>query len=78
MFSDTLEEHAADGDHVRGEQGEEGKGNDDVEGGGGAEVYEADDAGADGGEIDRVVGHIALVVHLKSTVNPLLNALVFM
>ncbi len=75
MFSDALEEYAADGDHVSGKQGEEGEGNDDVEGGSGAEVDKADDAGADGGEVDGVVGNVALVVHLKSSISPLLHAL---
>lgn len=75
LLSDALEEHAANGNHVSGEQGEESEGDDDVEGGGGAEVDEADDAGADRGEINGVVGNIALVVHLKPTVSPLLHAL---
>ncbi len=75
MFPHALEEYAADGHHVSGKQGEKGEGNDDVEGGGGAEVYEADDAGADRGEVDGVVGNVALVVHLKFSISPLLHAL---
>lgn len=63
MFSDSLEQDAADGDHVGREQGQESDGDGDVEGGGGSEVDEADDAGANGGEVDGVVGHVALVVH---------------
>lgn len=47
LLSDTFEQDATDGDHVGGEQGEEGEGDDNIEGGSGAEVDEADDAGAD-------------------------------
>ena len=65
MFSDSLQQNAADGDHVCGEESEQDQGDDDVEGGGGAEIDEADDAGADGGEVDGVVGDVALVVHLR-------------
>ena len=65
MLLDSAEEHAADGDHVGGEEGEEGEGDDDVEGEGGAEVDEAEDAGADGGEVDRVEGDVVFAVHLE-------------
>ena len=64
MFSNTLEQEAADGDHVGGEQGEESQGDDDVEGGGRSEIYEADDTGAYRGDIDGIFGDVTLVIHL--------------
>ncbi len=62
LFPDALEQDAADGDHVCGEEGEQSEGDDEVKGGGGAEVDEADDAGGDGGEVDGVFGDVAGVV----------------
>lgn len=75
MFSDALEQAAADGDHVGQEQGKDGERDDDAEGGGGAKINEVDYAGADKGEIDDVVGDVTLVVHLKPTVNLFFYAL---
>lgn len=41
LAADATKEHAADGEHVGGEQREEGERDDDVEGERGAEVDEA-------------------------------------
>lgn len=59
------------GDHICGEQGEESEGDDDVNGGVEVEIYKTDDAGADGGEVDGVVGNVTFIIHLKPTVSPL-------
>lgn len=75
MFSDSLEQDAADGDHVGREQGEEKERHDDIESGSGSKVDEADDAGENRGEIDGVVGYVALVIHLKTIISPSLYPL---
>ena len=62
---ESLAENAANGDHVGGEEGKESKRNNDVEGEGGAEVDEAQDASDDGCKADGVVGDLTFVVHLS-------------
>ena len=61
---DALEQDTADRHHVGRHEGEQGEGDDDVEGEGGAEVDETEDCGTDGGKVHGVEGDFVFEVHL--------------
>lgn len=62
---DALQENTSDTYHVSRKKGEEGEGDNDVESEGGTEIYETEENGEDGGQINGIRGDVEFVVHLK-------------
>lgn len=58
MAANAFEQNAADCDHVGRGEGADGKGDDGVEGSGGADVYEGEEDCDDEGDDDGVEGDV--------------------
>ena len=67
-----LAKDTADGDYVGREKGEEGKGEDNVEGKRGTEVDETEDTGCDGRQVHCIIGDVTFVIHLRVVRNLIL------
>ena len=63
-MSDAFEEETADGDDIRPKEGDEIKGDDDVEGYRASKLNQAENEGEEGGGENRVEGDILVMMDL--------------